>query len=314
MKINGCIFLLVVVAMLPGCKPSAPPAAAGAEHAQAEKSEEHGAEHAEISAAAAVAAGIKISETGPADIAQTLSAYGSIQPNAERVRNIVARFPGLVKTVVKAAGDSVAAGEVLATVESNDSLQTYAIKAPITGVVIQRNVNPGEAVNEQALFTVADLSSVWVELALFSRDLAQVKVGQNVQVRAVDGELHGDATIVGLSALGSAATQSVTARAVLNNAQRQWTPGLYVVGEIRLNMQRVPLAVLSAALQTLDGKTVVFIASGEDYTARAVEVGRSDGRFTEIRAGLQAGERYVSANSFTVKADIEKAGAGHAHE
>lgn len=266
-----------------------------------------------IDPTAARNAGITVTAAGPASLKETLSLYGVVQPNAERVRTVVARFPGVLKAVNVALGDRVKAGDVLASVESNDSLQTYSIKASITGVITERAVNTGETVGEHPLFTITDLSTVWVELALFSRDRAQVKMGQSVRVHAAEGGPTTTGRVLWLSAIGSAATQSLSARVQLDNAQGQWAPGLYVVGEITLSEEPVKLAVQSAALQNLDGKTVVFAETKDGYIARPVKIGRSDGALTEIVEGLAVNERYVSANSFVIKADIEKSSAEH-HE
>ena len=269
---------------------------------------------AEINAAAATAAGIQTVQVGPAALREVLSLYGVIQPNADRMGQVSARFAGVVRSVRKTIGESVRAGDVLATVESNDSLQTYPVTAPIAGVITTRSVNPGDTVAENPLFMVADLSSVWVELSLFPRDLPHVKVGQSVRVKTVDGGLTGTGKIVWVSPLGSSANQSITARVLLENGQRQWTPGLYVSGDVVLSEAEVPLAVRATAIQTLDGQPTVFVQTERGYEARTVRLGRSDGDVTEVLAGVKGGERYVSTNSFTVKAEIEKSDAEEGSE
>jgi len=302
----------VWLALVAGCGESKSPVTpdAAPEPAQASAGS---ARRVTIDADAARAAGIEVSSAGPAALKESLTLYGVVQANAERTRNVAARFPGIVKSVAKNLGDTVRAGAVLATVESNDSLQTYPLQAPQAGTITARNVNAGEAVAEQVLFTITDLDTVWVDLALFARDMAQVRVGQEVSVRAVDGGPEGKGRVTWLSALGSAATQSRSARVPLNNDERLWTPGLYVVGAVTLAERPVALAVRSSALQTLDGKTVVFSARGNTYEARPVTPGASDGAFTEIIDGLAPGASYVSAGSFVIKADIEKSSAEHEH-
>lgn len=232
-----------------------------------------------------------------------------IQLNAERMRTVTARFAGVVKTVTKRIGDAVHAGDILATVESNDSLQTYAVTAPIAGIVTARDVNPGETVSEKALFTVADLSTVWVELAMFPNDLARVKVGQNVQVKSVDAGLTGSGRIVWVSLLGASESQSVTARVLLENRSHQWKPGLYVSGEVVLSEASVPLTVRATAVQSVEGQTVVFVRNARGYEVRPVKLGRHDSEVIEVLEGLKTGEPYVSAGSFLVKAELGKAGA-----
>src|SRR5262249_19790287 len=132
-------------------------------------------------------AGIVLAEAGPASIRETLPLYGAIVPNAERMRDVTARFPGVIRTVSAAIGDSVREGQTLATVESNESLQTYAVAAPLAGIITARHANAGEQTGDKVLFTVADLATVWVEIALFPRDVGKVHIGQTVHVRGAGG-------------------------------------------------------------------------------------------------------------------------------
>lgn len=311
MNESAWVVVITVLLGLSGCGDSTSSAAKAAATTETPKEAAAAPDRVAIDPEAARNAGIAISTAGAGSLKETLALYGVVQPNAERTRQVVARFPGVVKSVNKALGDRVSAGDVLATVESNDSLQTYSIKAPIAGVITARAINAGETVTEQALFTLTDLSTVWVELSLFPADRARVQVGQTVSVHATQGGPTASGRVVWLSSVGSAVTQSLAARVELDNRQGLWTPGLYVVGDITLSEQPVTLAVQSAALQNLDGKTVVFTEVKGGYQARPVKVGRSDGAQTEILEGIALNERYVSANSFVIKADIEKSSAEH---
>src|SRR5579871_4059089 len=98
-------------------------------------------------------ADIGLAVAGPGFINEHLSLYGVISPDAERVLEVAARYPGVVHAVTKRVGDAVKAGESLAIVESNESLQTYRVLAPLSGVVTARATNPGEQTGEKALFT-----------------------------------------------------------------------------------------------------------------------------------------------------------------
>jgi len=111
-----------------------------------------------IAAKIAADAGLKTEKAGPATIADTVTLTGRIVPNAEYVRAVTARFPGAIKSVAKSVGDAVKKGETLAGVESNDSLQTYAVTSPISGVVVERHANAGEGAGSEPLFVVADIT------------------------------------------------------------------------------------------------------------------------------------------------------------
>lgn len=274
---------------------------------------EEGGDSTRIAADAARAAGLAVDTAGPAQIRDTLPLHGRIVPTESGQRSITARFPGQIRSVARSLGDPVKAGETLARVESDDSLQVYAVTSPIAGTLTARKANPGEHAGAEPLFVVTNLGSVWAELSVFPQDLQRLRSGQTVRVVSLDGNLRGEGPLASLSPASGGPAQALTARVVLDNADGRWTPGLYVSAEAVIGGSEVPLAVKNSALQELEGNTVVFEHSGETYTARPLRLGRSDGEYTEVLDGLQAGARYVSANSYLVKADIGKSGAAHEH-
>lgn len=270
-----------------------------------------------IAAATAQEAGIKTEIAGAATIADTLILNGRVVPNAERVREVSARFPGPIRGVMKSIGDRVRAGDTLAKVESNESLQTYAVTAPIAGVVVERHANPGETAGSEPLFVIADYGQVWAELSLFPRDLSRVRTGQAVRVKAVDGGLEAEGKIVRVAPAQGAAPGAQSsvylARVVIDNSRGRWAPGLFVQGEVLVGEARVPLAVRRSGLQAFRDFTVVFAQVGETYEVRMLELGRQDDAWVEVLGGLEPGTQYVAENSYLIKADIEKSGASHDH-
>lgn len=264
-----------------------------------------------IAAATAAAAGVKSDVSGPAVLKDTLVLNGRLVPNAERVREVTARFPGAIREVSRSVGDTVRAGDRLAMIESNQSLETYAVTAPIGGVITERHANAGENATGEPLFVIADYGALWAELNLFPRDLGRVKPGQKVALKSVDGELSGQGTVVRVA---PAAVGSIyTARVALDNADRRWSPGLFLEGAVQIGETRVPLAVKRSGLQGFRDFTVVFQQVGETYEVRMLELGRQDDTFVEVVGGLKSGVQYVAENSYLIKADIEKSGASHDH-
>jgi len=283
-------------------------ACGNAEHAEVHSDEdEHGP------AKVAHVASATIESAGSARVREVVQAYGTLALNAERTRQVSARFAGVVTAVSKAPGDRVAAGDKLASIESNESMQVYALKAPIAGTVMARTVNAGETVELQTLFTISDLSSLWAELLVFPVDVARLRVGQPLSLRSADGALKANAHISHIAPAGDRDTQAIVVRASLDNRDGQWRPGLGVSADIAVAEIEVPIAVRSTALQTVDGERVVFIVTETGYEPRPVVTGRSDVEQTEIVSGLAAGERYVATDSFVVKAELEKSSAGHGH-
>ena len=295
-----------------------PPAPKG-EHAEEghgeQGHEEHGKEgHVELSAAARKNANLKIEEAGPAKIKTLLPLYGKIASNEETLAHVQPRFPGVVKEVRKRLGDKVGKGDVLAVVESNESLRTYEIKSEVAGTVIQKDVTLGEFVkNEDTIYTIADLTAVWVDLAVFREDFKKLKVGQPVEIHPGAGEEAIQDKVAYISPFGTEGTQSMLARCVVPNPQGDLRPGLFATAEIVTGEIEAPVAVKLAAIQTLKEKTVVFVEEGDAFEAREVELGARDNAFVEVLSGLLPGDKYVSENSFILKAELGKAEAEHEH-
>jgi membrane fusion protein, heavy metal efflux system len=296
----------------------------GHDHADEESGEAHVDEHGhgeeevhsdrtEISDASAKNAGIETLEAGAGAIRETVSLTGRIALNQNTTAQVRARFPGIVRSVSKGLGEQTSAGETLATVESNDSLLTYPVKAPISGMILQRNTNIGDVAGEQPLFVIANLSNVWGEFYIFPRDLDRIATGQKVIIHSTDGELQTKAAITSLLPVAEASSQTVMARVTIDNPEGKWRAGMTVRGEVVIAERQVPLAVKTAAIQRLEGSTVLFMKEGESYAARKVELGMNDSEWTEIKSGVKPGEQYVATGSFVVKADIGKAGAEHEH-
>jgi cobalt-zinc-cadmium efflux system membrane fusion protein len=265
-----------------------------------------------IAAAVARAAGIGTANAGPGSISDELLLYGAIGPDTTRVREVHARFPGVIRSVARNVGDNVRAGEALATVESNESLQTYSVTAPIAGTITQRHAAPGEPTGDESLFEVADFSSVWAELDVFSRDRPRLREGLPAAISSDNG-LTALGSIAYLAPVGNRASQSLRARVVLDNADGGWTPGQFVEGRVTVATTPVDLAVPLASLQRFRGFDVVFAQFGETYEVRMLTLGRRDANSVEVLAGLEPGTTYVTENSYLIKADIEKAGASHDH-
>ena len=260
------------------------------------------------------AAGITVATAEPATIRERVVLNGRIVPNEDALAHVMPRFPGVVRSVHKRLGDAVARGELLATIESNESLQPFELRAPLAGTVIEKGVSPGEFVStERELFRIADLGTVWVDLDVYRRDFGRLRAGQAVRIDAGDGSPSVASTLAYLSPIGSVNTQTLLARAVLPNPDRSWRPGLFVTAEVEVGASPVPVAVAVDALQRLRDRDVVFLAANAVFEAQPVELGRRDATHAEIVSGLAAGQRYVAAGSFILKAEAGKSGATHDH-
>lgn len=295
---------------------AAPDAARHADAAQpAEGDSESGDGHVEstrISDDAAKGLELEVLDVGSATVRDTLAVSGRVTLNQNTTTQVKARFPGIVRSVTKEPGEFVQAGDTLATVESNDSLQVYPVTAPVSGTIITRNANVGELAGAEPLYVLADLNLLWAELFVFSKDGERLKAGQKVRILCLDDPLTTESYISLVLPTTEASSQTVVARAVIQNPDNHWRSGMNIRADVMLTEKTVPLAVKTEAIQRVEGKSVVFVRDPDGtYRAQPVDVGSRDGEWAEIKGGLAAGQQYVAKNSFVVKADVGKSGAEH---
>lgn len=279
-------------------------------HAEEEHSQEEHADSVIIEPGMARQAGITTAIAGTGVIREAITVYGTTTMNPQGISEIRARFPGLVLAIDPEVGDLVAAGDTIAQIESNESLQRYRIQSPIGGRVVSRNANPGETTGDQPLLTIINYDQLWAELTVFPSNARRIQPGQEVILEA-DGELMRGSISHILPGLSD--SPAVLARVTLDNSDGRWSPGLLLQADITIGESEVALAVDNRAIQTFENNPVVFVQEGATYESRAVALGRKDAEQTEILSGLEPGELYVVENSYLIKADLEKSSAEHAH-
>ena len=280
--------------------------------------EEHGGEHEEeheeevvtISDELALELGIETALAGSGIINRDILLYGRTMPDPQGISHVYARYPGLIVSMQPALGDSVEAGQVIAVIEANSSLQNYEIRAPLSGIVVEKHANQGELASGQPLLTIANYDRIWVDLTVFPGDSQQIVPGLPTTIRMDDRAAESAISYINPS---QGESPTVIARVPLDNSDSIWTPGLLVEGFVHIESTEVPVAVNNDALQTYENNSVVFVLEGETYEPRPVDLGQSDPFSTEILNGLLPGERYVVANSYLIKADLEKEGVEHDH-
>jgi cobalt-zinc-cadmium efflux system membrane fusion protein len=293
------------------------------EHAHDDGAHEHEHEHdhedeghgtVTMSPDALAAHGVVVARSGAAVVGTEIDLPGEIVLNADRVAHIVPRFPGIVLSVSKNLGDAVRAGDVLAVVQSNASAAPYDVTSQVGGTVIEKHVALGEFVRDDAdIMVVADLSTVWVNISVYARFLTDVTRGQKVRITSPGVGETATGTIDYVGPIVGESTRTGVARMVLPNPGRIWQPGLFVTAHITVSEATVPVAVPDAAIQTVEGREVVFVRTMNDFTARPVTTGRRGRDWVEIVEGLAAGEDYVADGSFIFKAELGKSEAAHEH-
>jgi cobalt-zinc-cadmium efflux system membrane fusion protein len=276
---------------------------------------EHKEEHAnstEISFYYIQVSGIKSEASGSQNLVQTDTLFGVISPVQDQVFSLHAAFPSMVEKVFVQVGDQVKKGQVLARLSNIQTLQSYTLKSPSKGEVTSCSVNTGNRIDAEEMLQVSDLSKVWVNLSAFPENIERLKEGQRAEIY----DLHDHENTIGkisYIAPHMSGGHIARARAIIDNKQGHWRPGMHVKADVEVSTRTIPIAVRVDALQTMEDKTVVFKRHDNTFEMIPVEVGEKDKQWAEILSGLKVDTEYVSENSFLIKADILKSGASHDH-
>ena len=356
--------------------------------------DEHGEEKlVKMTAEVQKQSGVVVAPAKKQHLAGVISATGKVEANADKIAHVSPRISGKIVTVKSSLGDSVAAGQVLVTLDSvelGEALSRYhqsktkftlaqsnmdrikvlvdkkiaarkeilqaetdyktaqtelhtdeerlslfgvsvadlkddhhkkpllPVRSPIGGIITEKHAIVGELSDpSKSLYTVADLSSVWVLVDIHEKDLAKVRRGQAATVIVgafPDQKFRGRITY--LADLVDEATRTVKARVEVGNPGRKLKPEMFATVELAIAADSpTVLAVPEEAVQELDGKKLIFVAEKEtEFEPRTVELGRASGGMVEVVSGLKEGERYAVKGAFTLKSELKKGELeGHEH-
>lgn len=262
------------------------------------------------------ALGGEIRVAGSGKVRQTVSLPGEVHLNKEAVAQVSPRYSAQMVEVSARIGDSVVAGDTLAIGESSQSLQRFPLKSLIRGTVIDRSATLGEQLQPtDAAFVVADLSTLWVDIALYPRQIGRVQKGQPVHITTAFGPEPVNARIDYLDPRVSEQLRTGLARIYLDNASGEWKPGMFIEAEVTLSESQADVVVPLTAVIEYEGHQVVFVREDERWSPRPVTLGAKDREQVVVQSGLASGEHYVADGGFVLKADLLKSGfeSGHNH-
>jgi cobalt-zinc-cadmium efflux system membrane fusion protein len=195
----------------------------------------------------------------------------------------------------------------------------FDVVAPYDGVVVESHASRGEVVGPaDQLFTIADLTRLWIELDIFERDFSSVSEGQDVDVTTVAWPGRSFAArIVYVGDILDVQSRTVRARVELDNSDGALKPGMFATAFIRTAAGETVVGVPRDAVQNVDGDDVVWVPGDEPgaFVATPVLLGRElSGGMVEIESGLAAEEPLVVVGAFTLKAELAKDEfGGHEH-
>jgi len=199
----------------------------------------------------------------------------------------------------------------------DEQLGMYSLRAPFSGTITQKHITLGEKLSGEAdVFTVADLSTVWVDLSAHQKDLPYLRKGHSVRIAVGLSAREVQGTISYVSPTMDQSTRTCLARVVLANPDGVLRPGLFVTAQVTAEFE-VAVRVTKDAVRRIEDDKVVFVPTSEGLEAIRVETGRSSRSHVEIVAGLKAGGKYVAKGAFDLQAEITTRGlgahAGHGH-
>jgi cobalt-zinc-cadmium efflux system membrane fusion protein len=178
------------------------------------------------------------------------------------------------------------------------------LKAPFAGVITRAQASPGDIVEPgKEMFTVADLSKVWVQAEVYEKDLGRIRVGQDASIKV---DTYPDETFSGrvayISDVLDPQTRTARVRCEVSNREMKLKTDMFANIELPTKFSKEALAVPSSALQDVEGKNVVFIQhSPTKFEARQVEKGVTVNGQTELISGVSAGEKVVTQGAFHLK-------------
>ncbi len=197
--------------------------------------------------------------------------------------------------------------------ERDTEVARYELRAPAAGRIVEKHITPGEKVTDgESIFTIANLDTVWLNIAVYSEYAGLIREGQTVVVQAEGRTATGVVNYV--SSLVSEGTRAVQARVVVPNTDRAWKPGEFVTARVETGQSPAARVAPLGAIQTYEGREVVFVQDHDGIEPRPVRLGRRSDVAVEILSDdIALGTPIVVTNSFLMKAELGKSAAGHDH-
>ncbi|WP_298433512.1 efflux RND transporter periplasmic adaptor subunit [Geobacter sp.] len=283
-----------------------------------------------------VGAGQVLARLDSVELGEALSRYHQAKTrlalaknNMDRVKTLVEKKIAARKDILQAETDYQTALTELHTDEERLLLYGLArrdlaalegkrillpVRSPIGGIVTEKHAIVGELADpSKSLYTVADLSTVWVMVDINEKDLAKVSKGQAAVVTVgAFPETKFKGRVALIADLVDEATRTVKARVEVQNPGRRLKPEMFATVELTLPATGPGVvAVPEEAVQELEGKKIIFVTEdGKEFTPREVQLGIASGGLVEVTSGLKEGERYAVKGSFLLKSELKKGELG----
>lgn len=209
--------------------------------------------------------------------------------------------------------------DIAGQTESKKVCTLYEIKAPWDGIVLKKDITVGENFaedNTKVVFVVSDMSYPWLDLRADESEITHLSKDMQVSIKISNNTDVYKGKIIYVAPVIDESTRTGLVRVAIDNHDKNVRPGSFATGVVKVYDKGESVIVPSAAIQLVAGETVVFVPDSDGYSPRDVKVGKSENGFTQVIAGLNAGEEYVSQGGFGLKAILMTSGMtgdGHGH-
>ncbi len=247
-------------------------------------------------------------------LGMTLKAAGRVSLNLNKTAKVTPTLEGKLVKLNFDLNDPVKAGEVTALVESPELLgKQLELKAPIDGVIIERNATAGERVEKSnAIYTISDPTQLWTMAEIKERDIAAVKTGQDATFTVLaypKDKFKGKVVLIGNQVEDGSRTLEV--RIAVDNTDGRLKSGMFADVEIVTTVIENVLILPDSTLQTDGDNQIVFVAlEGNKFEKRVVKLGLEQDGSVQILDGVKAGEKVVTDGSFILKSEMLKGQLG----
>jgi len=198
---------------------------------------------------------------------------------------------------------------------SDTGISTFVITAPFSGVVIEKDAVIGElAKPEDKLFTIADLSTVWIEADVSEKDIGKLTLGLPATITVssfLNESFKGKISYI--SSIFDKQTRTVKARIELPNPEKKLRIDMFARAVIDLSSTREAMVLPQEAVLLVQGQSTIYLQTGDGFEARSVEVGEQLSKGVVITSGLKAGESVVTAGAYALKSRQLKSQIGDEH-
>jgi multidrug efflux pump subunit AcrA (membrane-fusion protein) len=307
MKRNLSLIALASLGVLAGCsKPEAEPAA--------RPEEAHEQNIVTLTKANLEHMTLNVEPVTMGNLGMTLKAAGRVSANLNMTAKVTPTLEGRLVKLNFDLNDRVSKGDVLALVESPELFgKQLELKAPIDGVITERNATMGELVDKsKEVFTISDPTQLWVIAEIKERDIAAIKVGQDAifTVLAYPQEkFQGKVILIGNQV--EAGSRTLEVRIAMDNADGRLKPGMFADVEITTTMLENVLLIPDGALQTDGDNQIVFVALDDNkFEKRVVKLGEEQQGRVQVLTGLKAGDKIATEGSFILKSEMLKGELG----